>query len=82
MAQHRSTVRVVDAAGNEMLRIGRYGNIDSGAPGSDPGEIGLQTPIAVSLSRRFLYIAEHRLARITRVKLDYTAGVELPVQVK
>ena len=33
-AVHRSTVRMVDTAGNEILRIGSYGNMASYGPGS------------------------------------------------
>jgi hypothetical protein len=65
-AAHRNTVRMIDTAGNEILRIGRYGNMDATGP-----DIPLLFPAATALSKRHLYITEWRHARVLKVKLGY-----------
>ena len=77
-AMHRNTVRMLDAAGNEILRIGRYGNMDSYGPGSPvpKPEIGLLYPVEVALSKKYLYIGEWRCSRVNRVKLGYAVERE------
>ncbi|NQT93718.1 MAG: esterase-like activity of phytase family protein [Lentisphaerae bacterium] len=76
-AHHRSCVRVIDTAGNEVLRIGRYNNPDpvSGI------EIGMIYPHATALSKRFLYVSELRTARILKIKLGYEKQKDLPVKI-
>jgi len=71
-AAHRSTIRMIDTAGNEILRIGRYGNLDSG-PGARLKEpnIPLRYPTGTALSKRYLYVVEKDIARILRIKLGY-----------
>jgi len=79
------TVGVVDSAGNVMMRIGQYGNIDDGMPlvpdpripkprplGGD--EVALFHPayLAVDTDRR-LFINDPGNDRIVSVKLDYHA---------
>jgi hypothetical protein len=83
-ACHRSTVRVIDAAGNEILRIGRYGNMDSYGPDSpvpDPG-IAMRYPSATALSKRYLYVTELRDTRILKIKLGYEQEKEYAVTVR
>ncbi len=72
-AAHRNTVRMIDTAGNELLRIGRYANMDSYGPDSPVPEveIGLRFPCATALSQKHLYISEWRYGRVLRVSLDY-----------
>jgi len=72
-ASHRSTVRMVDTAGNELLRIGSYGNMASHGPGSPVPDVAipLLRPSATALSKKFLYITEERYPRILRVRLGY-----------
>ncbi len=71
-AAHRNTIRMVDTAGNEVLRIGRYGNLDSGpnARLKEPN-IPLRFPTATALSKRYLYVVEQDIARVLRIKLGY-----------
>ncbi len=72
-AAHRNTVRMVDTAGNELLRIGRYANPD-GWTGDAPRpetEIPMRLPHATALSKRYLYVAEARYGRILQIKLGY-----------
>ncbi|MCX7590945.1 MAG: hypothetical protein N2255_04885 [Kiritimatiellae bacterium] len=65
-------VRIVDNAGNELLRCGYYGNADSRGPGSSvpEPEIAFGWPIAVSvgqLDRGRIFVADtlnHRVCRL------------------
>ncbi|MCK6472105.1 MAG: hypothetical protein L6R28_10195 [Planctomycetes bacterium] len=80
----RYDVVAVDANGNPLLRIGRYGNIDEGKPlvpagGPEPTELGgdetaLFNPrfLAVETDRR-LFVADPGNNRVLSVKLDYHA---------
>jgi len=82
-AAHRSTVRMIDTAGNEVLRIGRWGNMDSYGPQSpvpDP-EIPLMFPSATALSKNALFITEWRHARILKVRLHYHQQGQAEVRV-
>ena len=79
------SVAVLDSAGNLVLRIGQYGNVDDGVPlvgkggpsgprrlGSD--EVGLFHACFVGThTDRRLFIADHGNARIVSVKLGYHA---------
>jgi hypothetical protein len=82
----RYSVAVLDAAGNLILRVGRYGNVDDGKPldpkGGPPSprsiggdEVGLFHAAYVgTLTDRRLFIADAGNARILSVKLDYAAN--------
>ncbi len=82
-AAHRNTIRMIDTAGNEVLRIGRYGNLDSGPSArlKEPN-IPLWFPTATALSKRYLYVVEARLARVLRIKLGYAVEESGNVTVK
>ncbi len=71
-AAHRNTIRMLDTAGNELLRIGRYGNLDSGpnARLKEPN-VPLRFPTATALSKRYLYAVEEDIFRVLRIKLGY-----------
>lgn len=70
------SVAVLDTNGNLILRIGRYGNVDSAGPNSrvplGGDEVGLfYAPyVAVHTDRR-LFIADVGNGRIVSVRLDY-----------
>ncbi len=79
----RYSVAVLDAAGNVILRVGRYGNVDNGKPADPAGgppkpqaiggdEVALFYPayLAVDTDRR-LFIADPGNARIVAVTLGY-----------
>ena len=82
-AYHRFDVVVIDSAGNEIVRIGRYGNVDDGVPlvkdggPSDPHAIGgdevaFVSPKWMSVhSDRRLFVADRGNYRVTCVKLGY-----------
>jgi hypothetical protein len=70
-------VRVVDNAGNEIVRFGQYGNIDSrgdrdGSMIRTPA-IPLGWPQAVGVSREHVYVADVLNLRIVRLKKVYAA---------
>jgi len=68
------SVAVVDNNGNEMVRIGQYGNPDNGGPGS--GRPAPELPIGftryVTGADRSVYISDHDNARILRADYDYS----------
>ncbi len=79
-AAHRNTVRMIDTAGNELLRIGRYGNLDSGPNARlKAPAIPMGYPCATALSKRYLYVAERHLPRILRIRMGYTQEEALDV---
>jgi hypothetical protein len=74
-------VRVFDAGGSLILRIGSYGNADSHGPESpvpEP-EIGLAGVRFLAASDRALYLSDEGNSRIIRVALSYHAEREIPV---
>jgi len=76
---------VLDSNGNLILRIGRYGNVDSAGPDSlvplGGDEVGLfYAPyVAVHTDRR-LYIADAGNARIVSVQLNYYRNERVPLR--
>ncbi|MDD4891583.1 MAG: hypothetical protein PHU85_16815 [Phycisphaerae bacterium] len=79
------SIPVFDAAGNVILRIGRYGNVDDGMPLVRSGDLANARPlggdetalfvprfIAVHTDRR-LYISDMGNFRVLSVKLEYHA---------
>jgi hypothetical protein len=77
-------VRVLDNAGNEILRFGQYGNIDSrgeleGSLIRSPA-IPLGWPQAVGVSRSHVYVADVLNLRIVRLRKVY--GTEQVCAVK
>ena len=76
------TVAVLDSAGNLILRVGQYGNVDDGQPlvedervksrsiGGDETALFHAAYVATHTDRR-LFIADAGNARIVSVKLDY-----------
>jgi hypothetical protein len=86
------SVAVLDSAGNLILRVGRYGNVDDGKPLIPDGgpaktqaiggdEVALFYPAYVaSHTDRRLFIADAGNARILSVKLDYHATERVPLK--
>jgi len=84
-AIHRYEVVVVDPAGNMILRIGRYGNVEDGVPlvkdggpanirGIGGDEVSLVSPkwLAVHSDKR-LFVSDRGNYRVVSVKLGYHA---------
>ncbi|GMV84041.1 MAG: hypothetical protein AMXMBFR7_52250 [Planctomycetota bacterium] len=72
------TVGVLDSAGNLILRIGRYGNVDSAGMDSKlplgGDEVGLFHPLyAGTHTDRRIYISDYGNGRIVSVKVNYHA---------
>jgi hypothetical protein len=64
----RFKVMVLDTAGNEIARIGKYGNVDS------PAEtVPLASPNAVAVMKDRVYIVDRKSRRIVVVKLTFAA---------
>ena len=88
----RYNVGVVDSAGNLILRVGQYGNVDDGMPlvkhGGPPNprliggdEAALMHPAYVAThSDRRLFIADTGNARIVSVKLGYHADATVALK--
>jgi hypothetical protein len=82
----RYSVLVTDTNGNEILRIGRYGNVDDGKPldprggPEKPRSIGgdevalMHAQMLAVHSDRDLYASDLGNQRIVKVKLDYEAS--------
>lgn len=78
-----SSVAVLDTAGNLILRIGRYGNVDDGKPtildpeNKNPRSIGgdevslFYAPFVTSHTDKRVFIADPGNGRIVSVKLNY-----------
>jgi sugar lactone lactonase YvrE len=71
----RFSIGVVDTAGNEMARIGAYGNVDSAGPKSlipEPA-IPLAAPNAVAAGGGKVYVADRKSRRIVVINLKFAA---------
>jgi hypothetical protein len=71
----RFRVTALDAAGNELVRFGGYGNIDSAGPKSalPLPAIPLTWPNAVAVGDGRVYIADRKSRRLVVVRLKYAA---------
>jgi hypothetical protein len=87
-------VAIVDKAGNLMLHIGQYGNVDDGkalVPDGSPkdahsiggDEVSLMHPCFVATySDRRIFIADYGNARILSVKIAYSDEKVIPLKDK
>ncbi len=75
-------VKVVDNAGNEILRFGAYGNYDSGGAGSAvPGpEFPMAWPLSVGSSRTKIYVGDLMNQRVLRAAKTWKAEAETGIQ--
>jgi hypothetical protein len=71
------SVRVVDNAGNQILKCGQYGNIDSAGPGKDSmikkPDVPLAWPQAVGVSQKAIYVSDVANRRIVRLMKKHSA---------
>ncbi|MCK6473948.1 MAG: hypothetical protein L6R28_19680 [Planctomycetes bacterium] len=72
----RSQVAVLDTNGNLIMRIGRYGNVDSAGPKSQVplggDEVGIvYGPYIATFTDRYLWVADTGNQRVASVRLDY-----------
>jgi hypothetical protein len=77
-ANHLHSVIVLDANGNRIARIGRYGNVDDADERC--GRIHFVWPRALAVSDAALYVADTGNRRILKAALRYraTRSVDLP----
>ena len=71
----RCSVGVVDTAGNEITRIGAYGNVDSAGPKSlipEPS-IPFAAPTAVAAGGGKVYVADRKNRRIAVIDMKFAA---------
>ena len=71
----RYSVGVVDSAGNEILRFGDYGNVDSAGPKSlipEPA-IPFTSPTAVAAGGGKVYVADRKSRRIAVITMKFAA---------
>jgi NHL repeat len=71
----RFQVTVLDTAGNEIARIGAYGNVDD-----KPESIPLASPNAVAVMKDKVYIVDRKNCRLTVVKLKFAAEATCTVK--
>ncbi|MHC4913915.1 MAG: hypothetical protein ACYTGB_00370 [Planctomycetota bacterium] len=71
----RHRVTVLDAAGNQVARFGRYGNADSAGP-----EIGLSDPWWIAAASDRVYVGERDANRIVKVRLESAASTECAIE--
>ncbi|MCK6472383.1 MAG: hypothetical protein L6R28_11620 [Planctomycetes bacterium] len=80
----RCQVAVLDTNGNLILRVGRYGNVDSAGPDSrvplGGDEVGIVfAPYVATITDKRLFIADAGNQRIAGVKLGYHAEARTPL---
>lgn len=63
-------VAVIDNEGNDIIRFGKYGNIDGPAGGAT---VSLNWPTSVAASEDFIYVADFANNRIARMRMNYEA---------
>lgn len=76
-------IRVYDNAGNRILKLGHYSNVDTAGPDSlvPAPAIGLGWPLSCGVNRAGrLYIADVLNQRIVRVDLGFAAEATCPIE--
>ena len=84
-------VKAIDRAGNEMIRVGKYGNEDCEGGGSDKRhpdldnvvvdpEIPLSYPKGIAVYKDWLFISDMYSHRVMRSKLDYAERQEVAIR--
>jgi hypothetical protein len=79
-ANQLGSVMVIDANGNRLARLGRYGNVDDTDADVKAGKDGLRFvwPRAVAVSDTALYVTDERNHRILKAALSYAAEETVP----
>jgi len=83
-------VKAVDKAGNEMIRVGKYGNEDSGGGGGDrrhpqlknvvvDPEVPLAYPKGIAVYKDYLLISDMYAHRVMRCRLEYELRREIVI---
>jgi len=74
-------VMVLDANGNVIMRLGRYGNADGQGKGSLAPEpdVALSWVLAVEASDKAVYISDQGNQRILKAAIGYVAEETVPL---
>jgi hypothetical protein len=64
----RFSVEMLDTNGNQMLRIGRYGNVDDAGP-----DIRFAWPAFVSVAKGKVYVSDPGACRVSVIRFDHAA---------
>jgi len=77
----RFSVRVLDAAGNEITHFGAYGNMDSRGPKSPvpTPAIAFGWPISVECAGGRVFVADLVNRRVVAVRLEHAVSEECPI---
>jgi hypothetical protein len=77
----RFSVKILDASGNLLHRLGRYGNPDSSGPGSrvPSPEIAFASPFAVARRGDDLYVSDPANRRVVVIKTGSAASAECSI---
>jgi sugar lactone lactonase YvrE len=80
----RSSVVVIDANANEVLRFGGYGNMDARGPGSPAPkpELAFAWPLVVSATDAACYVADTVNSRILKARLEYQAAEKAEIRLR
>jgi hypothetical protein len=80
-SNHLYSIVVLDANGNRMARIGRYGNVDDSEADLKENKDGIRLvwPRAVAASDTALYVSDPGNMRILKAALSYAAEETAPV---
>jgi hypothetical protein len=75
------SITVLDANGNRIARLGRYGNVDDTAQDLKGGKDGLRFvwPRALCVSDTALYVTDHGNRRILKAAISYATEETLPL---
>jgi hypothetical protein len=83
-------VKAIDKAGNEIIRVGKYGNEDCSGGGGDrilegtnmvvDPEIPLARPSGMAVYRDRLFISDMYAHRVVRCRLEYADTKEAPLE--
>jgi hypothetical protein len=83
-------IKAIDKAGNEMIRIGKYGNEDTKGGGGDKRhadlrnvvidpEVPLAYPKGIAVYKDYLLISDMYSHRVVRCRLEYSEKTEVPI---
>jgi len=83
-------IKAIDKAGNEIIRVGKYGNEDCSGGGGDKRlegtnmiidpEIPLARPSGIAVYRDWLFISDMYAHRVMRCRLDYADKKETALE--
>ena len=73
-------IRVLDAAGNMIARIGRWGNAETvPPPDGDARQLGFRLIYCLAAAGDNLYVSDKDLRRIAKIRMDYRQMETVPL---